>query len=676
MRISISSLTRSTLLTFAIIFTASSLFAVDWKPISDAELLLKSPIVDKDADAEAIFWEVKVFDEFKGQDFQTSQMHYIRIKVFNERGRERAKVEVVYTDRQNISGIAGRTIKPDGTVVELKKDAIFNKDVVKGKGVKVRTRSFTLPDVQPGDIIEYQWRQTTQNQVSNYLRLYLQRDIPIHSVRYLVKPLSVSWLPSSMRSMSFHAPDKTFKQERGYEGYSVVEYNNMPAFKREPYMPPDDEIRAWLLIFYAPDTERKADKYWPKYGREQYAKFKELIKISGEMKKVAAEATAGAENENEKAKALYAWVRKNIKNTYNAATTAAERADFKPNRTTGDTLKQGIGTGRDLNLLFAGLATSAGLEARMALTGDRSDLFFRPDIADSYFLGAEEVAIQIDGKWKFFDASSRYLAAGQVSWREQGGKVLVTDGKQPQWVDSPVNDPTQATERHTGRMKLSLDGSLEGDLSMIYGGHEATDVRARFTPMNPAEREQALREDMKARFPECEVSDIRWDALENPDSEFMISFKIRIPEVVQRTGKRMFLQPALFHKSNSALFSSATRKYPVYFEHPWSEMDFFDIELPEGYELDHPDIPGAMKVGEVVNYKLTAQVSTTKSPTAVVNRLIYKRELSFNGVNFPVTAYADLKQIFDRIRSGDQHALSIRQPTPGDKAAAKTGDKQ
>lgn len=39
----------------------------DWKPVDPADLALATPRVEKDADAEAIFWEVSITDEFSGR---------------------------------------------------------------------------------------------------------------------------------------------------------------------------------------------------------------------------------------------------------------------------------------------------------------------------------------------------------------------------------------------------------------------------------------------------------------------------------------------------------------------------------------------------------------------------------------------------------------------------------
>src|ERR1051326_5493017 len=66
----------------------------DWKPIDPAELALKAPTVEKDADAEAIFWEVRIDDN---EDGDLIFNHYLRVKVFTDRGREsQSKIDIEF----------------------------------------------------------------------------------------------------------------------------------------------------------------------------------------------------------------------------------------------------------------------------------------------------------------------------------------------------------------------------------------------------------------------------------------------------------------------------------------------------------------------------------------------------------------------------------------------------
>lgn len=121
-----------------------------------ADLASKTPVVEKDADAEAIFWEVRIDDSLPDE---LSLKHYIRVKIFTDRGKaSQSNVDLQYSGSTRIKDISARVIKADGTILELKKDDIFERTLVKASGVKAKAKSFALPGVEPGSIIEYRWR--------------------------------------------------------------------------------------------------------------------------------------------------------------------------------------------------------------------------------------------------------------------------------------------------------------------------------------------------------------------------------------------------------------------------------------------------------------------------------------------------------------------------------------
>src|ERR1051325_8427337 len=227
---------RARALLFTLIVTALSsqpAFArgdKDWKPLDPSELGAAAAAVEKDADAEALFWEGYIDDS---QLDGLSLKHYVRIKVFNERGRDsQSKIELPYYGRQQIKDVAARVVKPDGTVVELKKEDVFDRTVVKVSGVKVKVKSFALPGVEPGSIVEYRGREVRPGASADSMRIAFQRDIPVRSVTYYLKPYM------GMRYRPVNMGDARFEKDK--DGFYRMSMSNMPAFREEPRMPPED----------------------------------------------------------------------------------------------------------------------------------------------------------------------------------------------------------------------------------------------------------------------------------------------------------------------------------------------------------------------------------------------------------------------------------------------------
>src|SRR6267143_109461 len=296
-------------------FSSTALAVSDeWKPIDPAALAAKTPVVEKDADAEAIFWEVHLADEVDGGTPRTVLKHYLRIKIFTERGRDsQSRIDIPYLKNWSIKDIAARTIKADGTIVELKKEDVFERTIVKSSGLKLKAKSFAMPAVEPGGIIEYRWKEVRNDRLANYIRLQFQREIPVQLVKYYIKPLSLPDFPYSMRGKPFGMELKLNKEKDGYYSSTLT---NIPAFHEEPRMPPEDSVRPWLLIYYSEDKKLSADQFWKEFGKQTYETNKSRMKVNDEVKQAAAAAIGDASPPQQKLEKLFEFCRTKIKNVY------------------------------------------------------------------------------------------------------------------------------------------------------------------------------------------------------------------------------------------------------------------------------------------------------------------------------------------------------------------------
>ncbi|MDX2041200.1 MAG: DUF3857 domain-containing protein [Acidobacteriota bacterium] len=623
----------------------------DWKPIDPAHLALKAPVVEKDADAEALLWEVYVND---ASDAGTDFIHYLRVKVFTERGKEtQSKIDIPYFNGTSIRDIAARTIKPDGSIVELKKDAIFDREVVKFGKFKLKSKSFALPAIEPGAIIEYRWREVYEYE-TNYVKMDFQRDIPVQLVRYYLKPDPLATYP--MKTITFQGQTPNFVKDKS--GYYLTEVQNMPAFREEPNMPPEDQVKMWMLVYYAPDVRKEPNEYWRDEGKRQFELRKGYMKINDDIRRAVAEAVGDASTPEQKLERIFNYCRTKIKNINDDASgfTADQLLKLKDNNSPADTLKRGYGTGTDINFLFAAMAGAAGMEARYARIGDRSRKFFDPNFTNLYFLGGYNIAVKFGDQWRFFDPASTYVPFGMLRWQEEGIQALVTDSKEPGLVSTPISSAEKSMKRRIARLKLTEDGSLEGNIRVEYTGHFAVEMKEDNDDDTPEQRETKLRNSIKGRLG-GEISDIKIESANDPLKPFVYAYKVKVPGYAERTGKRLFLQPAFFQKNVAALFSTQTRQNDIYFHFPWMELDDVEVELPAGYDLDNAESPGSLNFGDSGHYKAELAITRDKKT------LVYKRDFKFTSLMIPKTSYSALKTIFDAVHLADNHAITLKQGT-------------
>lgn len=624
----------------------------DWKPIDPAYLALKTPGVEKDADAEVLRWEISIDDSQEDLVFN----HYLCIKVFTERGVEsQGKIDIEYLDRNRIKDIMARTIKADGSILELKKDAVFERTIIKISGLKIKAKSFAVPGIEPGAIIEYRYKEVRPLASARNLKLYFQRTIPVHSVKYFLKP---NEFLGAMNTSTFNGQPVNFVKEKN--GFYSMTMTNLPAYREEAHMPPEDKVRTWMLVFYTREGKVDPQKYWTDFGKRLYEGFKPLTKVNDDVRKAATEAMGNATTADEKLLKLLEFCRTKIKNVNSdtAGLSAEEIKKLKDNNSPGDTLKRGYGTVNDIDYLFAAMATAAGFEARLALMPDRASFFFDPSFANPYFLDGGEIAVKVDGQWKFYDPSGKYVTIGMLPWGYEGVQALIADPKEPVWARTPMSGPEKSVQKRMAQLKLREDGTLEGNVVMEYTGHFALEKK-RFNDDEPLEkREEILRDLIRSQWGNAELSNIKIENVTDQFKPFIYSFHIKIPGYAQRTGKRLFLQPSFFQNNKRPLFAASERKHAVYFHYPWSEQDDIQIELPSGFALDNAEAPQPAGADDITWNK--TQLSITKDYKV----LVFRRDFMFGNkgnILFPANIYPNLKQIFDVYHQQDSHTITLKQ---------------
>jgi len=617
--------------------------AQQWPTISENERALARPLVEPAADAEVMLWDVTITDTTTGVP-STVFNHYLRIKIFNDRGREAAsKVDLRFGESQSIRDIKGRTTAPNGTVIELAEADVRERTMLEANGRKVRALSFVLPAVVPGAVLEYRWREIREGQLAHRLVLPFQRQIPVYLVRYHIKPAPVSGY--TMRTHVFNATSPPeIVDEQG--GYKLIQVRRVPAARAEPFMPHEVNVGAWMFLYYADrDAELPEQQFWEKWSKTQSEAVSGQLRANGDITKAALDATAGATSVTEKIDALMRFVRQRV-----------PRIDTgKPNDSARDTLKRGTGTGEDVVVLFTALARAAGIEAHLARMPDREIFVAPPRLKQPYFLSRLATALKIGTSWTFVDAANEHAPGGQLRWQQEGTYALVLDGNEPAFlvVGTAPREASQA--RRTGTLRLLANGDLEGELAITYTGHFASRSREQGHSATLAERERLFTERLTTYLPRAAVSSYRVENLDDADKPYVVRFSLAVPGFAERTGTRLRLIGAVLPREVAPAFTTTSRTRPVHFPFAWSEEDALTIELPDGYEVEATNSPAPVTLQQDAG-RLEARISVSGKT------LTYRRSFALGrgSVVFPVETYPLLKTFFDGVRAADAGSVLLR----------------
>ena len=624
-----------------------------WRPVTPEELQMNAPKVESNADAEAIFWEVWLDDKKETSIYYD---HYVRVKIFTVRGQEKfSKFDIPFVKGKKIENIAARVIKPDGSIVNLDPRDILEREIVKAGKIKVLAKSFAIPGIEPGVIVEYRYRETFKDSWGNGIRLEFQRDIPMQKLAFHVRPQKGFRLLPKFYNM----PEVPFVEDANEKGFFVASMTNVPAHNVEPHMPPENEVRRWAFLSY---SVRDPGSVWGALNQRYTHWLTAYANPTALIKSKAIELTKGATTDEEKLRRIYEYVQKEIKNlAFDRNLTEEERdkLDRKWDHAE-DVIKTGLGNTVYIELLFASLAKALGYEVGLVFSGDRSESFFSPSkYPYTSFVHLACVAVKVQSTWKYFNSSVPFVPYGFLTWNEEGVTGMLIGEKGYLWQNIPISDYDRSPAKRVGKFTLSADGSLEGSVHIEYSGQQAISRRRDDYRASETKRRESLEEDIKARLSTAELSRVTIENFDDTTKPLIYSYNVRIPSYAQRTGQRLFLQPGFFEYGVKPLFAAATRQHSIHFAYPWSETDEIEIKLPQGFVLDSPDLPAAIadakKIGGlklVINYDTTSRT------------LRYRRDFHFGGgsnVLFPAAAYQPLRSMFNMFHKADSHIIALKE---------------
>lgn len=640
----------------------------DWRPVTGSELGSTNSEVERDADAEVIFWEVRVQDDLVPRaGFQSVLEHYIRIKIYTDRGREEnAKVDIPFgnipslSPKVTVSDIAARTTRADGSIFLLDPKDIFEREIIKGDGLKVNAKSFVVPGIETGAVIEYKWKEVRRDYLSFYVRLQLAREIPVRLVKYYLKPVSSANFILAMRVQTFNTNTRLEPEGNGFYSMTV---RDVRSFREEPFMPPEYDVRPWLLVYYTnedSDTGVSRDEYWENVGRTTYEYHKSIFKKKKDISQAAAAAVGDASETLEKVRRIFLFCRNEIRNLNDDALGLSpdDKENIKENKSESDTLKRRQGYRHDINQLFAAMLNAAGIDVRIANVVLRSNPKFNRNLLNDYFLEDEVVAVDIDGIWHFMDPSTQHLPFGMLHWAREGQPVLLSDRQSPIWMKTPEPDRDSSRYKRTLRLRLDGEGLLQGEVSVEFSGHPASVFKENLDDDSASEREKSVIEYVKARISSsAEITDVKIENVEDPEKPLVYRMKIDIPDLVTRTGRRMFLKPNVFAANTKPLFPTAERRNNVFFQYPWSEEDEVVIELPEGLDVEIADPPASISDSRNLG-SYSAEVKYDRE----ARTLTYRRRFAFgkgDELEFDARGFSSIKALFDSYFQADQYTVTL-----------------
>jgi hypothetical protein len=631
-------------------------YGQEWQPISKEDLALKDNPASPGAHAMLLYRESKV----DGDESTVSE--YKRIKIFTEQSKELGDVQIPFVKGESdIKDVRARTIRPDGTIVNFD-GKIYEKEVYKSSGLKWMAKSFTLPEVQPGCIIEYKYHEQYDRKYYVNVNWTLQDTVFTRQAKFSMQP--PKYMPNAVLYWRTYGIPKGAKVERKGDSY-VMEVHDLPGLEEEEFMLPRKILEARVEFYYRdigdPQNETQ-ERYWKRIGKKWNDQLEHFIDRRSALESAVSQIIAPSDSPEAKLRKIYAFVQKQRDTSYDLRKTEKEtkQENLKGNDNAEDVLKHGYADGRQLNFLFVGLARAAGFDASEVYLAPRNTMLFSPELMDSSQLRADVVWVRAGNKDVYLDPAARYYPYGLLPWFETETKGLRVNKQGGEFVTTNAPLAEDSLRERRAELDLDAEGNVSGTISIDYTGQSAAlrreSERNEDDQGRKKEMERTVREWLPAEATFELTQMTGWDDNNTP---LHIEGKLRMAGFGAATGRRILAPATIFKASQVKAFQPSKRVNDVYFSYPYLEKDDITVHVPKGYSLE--TVPAAINSPpRVLEYSLTTASDG--------NGVKIHRELHVSEIYFKVEYYAAVRQFFDLVRSGDETQLVL---APGQTAERK-----
>ncbi len=629
----------------------TAVFAGDrFQPPSSKELAMKSEPLAPGAPAIILFRQVDRDDNSAGT-LTPHEEDYVRIKILTQEGLKYSSIAIPFDkSREDIMNVKARAIRPDGSIIDF--DGKVTEQSYDEHGVETYAKTFTLPGVPVGGIVEYYYTVTYNENNLYESHWILSQRLFTKDARFQLKTYRP---PSGKVTVSWswqHLPAGTSPPHEDPDRFVRLEARNVPAFQKEEFMPPENELKSRVDFVYSYDApEGDNDKYWKQVGKKLYEDLEHFTNKHDAMKDAVDQTVSQRDSQEVKLQKIYARVQK-LQNTSYETGAAEAQNDKRDNNNVEGVWSRGYGSAGELNWLYLALVRAAGFDAHGIWVSDRGNYFFDHAQREAYKLDANAVVVKLHGKEIYCAPGTKFAPFGLLPWTETGVEGLQLDKDGGNWIKTPVPPDSMSRMERKADLQLSDAGDLKGNLRITFTGFEAIYRRTQASNQNEAKRKKYLEDQVRSYVPAAaEVELTNKPNWSDPSVPLVAEFNLTVPDWASTEGRRVSVPVGFFSGLEKHRFEPAERIHPIYVAFPYQTIDDITLVTPPGWRVNA--LPtGLSEDGHVITYSM--KVENDKSKIHVT------RTLDTNFVILEAKYYPALRTFYQQVRAGDKQQIVLQ----------------
>ncbi len=579
--------------------------------------------------------------------------HYKLVKILTMKGKAQfSEVSVGYfTKYDTVIVEKANVINADGSVIEVEPESI--KDVkipAFGKFFlpSVRMKKITFPEVKEGSSIEYCIKDIVSNPPKdddfNSIQLF-ENDNPILNKVYEIKTsMELDWIVENKPKLV-----KDVVQDEGKKKLYKWKVTDVPAYRKEPLMPPPQNVLAKLVV--------SSVSSWPEWSRWCYQLCQDKIKTTPEMDTLVDSLLVDKKTRIDSIKSLYYWVSQNIR--YVGTKMSGKKGGYEP-FPAAETFKKKYGVCRDKAALLAALYKQAGFDAYVVLINPMLDI--KADIPHvSEFNHAITAIKNRDGSYLYIDGTAENTSELLLTI-EQDKAVLIATPQGEEILYTPKLPAESSKFSIIAQGEIDKENKLQEKLVMKTTGLMGMAFRQILTKI-PAEQSKMIFNKMiTGMCNQAKLDTFYHTDPENLDKPLELTFKISAEDFGLKLDKEFSFKFPLSTSGGATVsstmgagqnpFANDERVYPLNLYSTMQTEINETIRIPQNYQIKN--LPESIVRGSE-NFFVESRYSAKNSS------IQHKMVTSFEDYIFLPEEYKKMKEIMDKLSQLGEQEIILEQ---------------
>jgi transglutaminase-like putative cysteine protease len=413
-------------------------------------------------------------------------------------------------NREDFALLYGRTILPDGEIVELDDSGVIRSSYSEGGGAEafseVKTLTLQLPSLRPGVVIDYSYRVTQEVpdlEEEFFDQWYFEWWEPVLQSAYILDvptQFEFEWYVAN-RSL---VPAIQTSSERTRYTFSAAA---IPAFDSEVGMPSRIAL-ASHVIASSIDSWETISSWWWGLARSKWEGTDEIVAMADEL-------TSDTDSDDERIARLYDYVARQVRYVSLGFGTSG----YEP-RFAHETLATQYGDCKDQTILLIALLSCVGIEAYPALTN--LEVGYNVDWSEPpspFVFDHVIVAIPVAGVgWRYLDPTCSLCTATSNDGLLAGRNALLAI-KAPAATEVkvliPPLEPQETMVQCTLFGEVTSENVLELRADVETSGDHDIGQRDLFLYYRPSERDALFTAIVDFSLPQASLVDFSYSDLDD-----------------------------------------------------------------------------------------------------------------------------------------------------------------